>query len=457
MIRVRQITDNLSYHELLNHSIIPDFSPQFANYPDAFLPKKYSPDIYRLKAFSFYGFLMDYIIRAGLRINLNLHVQNESDPVFRNPAFTSSDPQELSFIVNKYQDTKNLNDVVSSSIHLCSVLCGQNPFPPDFFKTKVGTFVNILKVLTSKWLSLTIGQSNVHYNVELSHLSLVGHPDILTETCVLDIKNTCNFKNIFQQSILQVLAYYSLVKPNNTKFRYVGFILPMQKDIVLLDLSSWDHNPYLNLLLTYCCPHIPTSFSTKPSIGFTISNFDNLQHSVKFYIEQYEKRPFQISISSSNSTNLSSELQYISTLLQNFANIRRYLYFDGSFENQDQLYFFDLGYDIILNIDFLNYVNTSNPFTFKIPYSQFHILSTLNQHFTTLKICFNIFEAYFEGCNVLHFLVNLKNNFQNLEVSVLHFNNYSKTLASQHKIFLSSPLFESIVEWATMFSIPLIN
>ena len=50
-----------------------------------------------------------------------------------------------------------------------------------------------------------------------------------------------------KESCLQVLAYYALMKTTNPNIQYVGFILPMQRDLVLYNLNGWDATQYLNL------------------------------------------------------------------------------------------------------------------------------------------------------------------------------------------------------------------
>lgn len=51
-----------------------------------------------------------------------------------------------------------------------------------------------------------------------------------------------------KESCLQVLAYFALMKPTIPSMKYVGFILPMQRDIAIYDLGNWDLTSYLEVL-----------------------------------------------------------------------------------------------------------------------------------------------------------------------------------------------------------------
>jgi deoxyribonuclease-4 len=64
----------------------------------------------------------------------------------------------------------------------------------------------------------------------------------------LDIKTTASFGKMAQEACLQVLGYYALRKSSNPDMRYVGFVLPLQREISIYDVSTWDSGPYLALL-----------------------------------------------------------------------------------------------------------------------------------------------------------------------------------------------------------------
>ena len=69
MLRTRFVIQNLSYDDLVSQSVIPDIFPLVKT-----STKKYPPFVYRTKEFSYFGSLADFIIRAGLRINLDQEV-----------------------------------------------------------------------------------------------------------------------------------------------------------------------------------------------------------------------------------------------------------------------------------------------------------------------------------------------------------------------------------------------
>jgi hypothetical protein len=126
---------------------------------------------------------------------------------------------------------------------------GTTPYSKAEIQSYVPTLVNILKELVARWeIFGTYLSGTVRYNTEYTHASFAGHPDIVTDQCVLDIKNTASFTKMGKESCLQVLAYYALIKRTVPSIRYVGFVLPMQRDIAIYDIGNWDQSRYLQLL-----------------------------------------------------------------------------------------------------------------------------------------------------------------------------------------------------------------
>lgn len=83
MIRTRAIIKNLSYDKLVMEGIIPDLLPLSSQSPTTIATKRYPPFVYSNKnedKFSFFGMLLDYVIRAGLRVNLTRKIDLGTDP-----------------------------------------------------------------------------------------------------------------------------------------------------------------------------------------------------------------------------------------------------------------------------------------------------------------------------------------------------------------------------------------
>jgi hypothetical protein len=176
--------------------------------------------------------------------------------------------------INNYETSRNINDVAHAALALTSIIYGKNSYSIDNIHNYIPTMVNIIKEIVSKWhvftpyLNGTIRFNTEYNNKEDKDLStgniedildktridsqreacFAGHPDIVTDSCILEIKTTGSFLKIAKQSCLQVLAYYALMKPTVPTVQYIGFLLPMQRDLVIYNLGAWDSSKYLQLL-----------------------------------------------------------------------------------------------------------------------------------------------------------------------------------------------------------------
>ena len=250
MIRTRAIIKNLSYDVLVRDGIIPDIVSLISQSSTAVAVKRYPPFVYKTKEYAFLGVIMDYVIRAGLRINLQQNVELGVDPVTSIiPTLNDIEMGPLLEDLRLYESTNNVNDVVSASLKLSKLLCGPTSFTHEMLAGYVPTIVNILKEITAKWQYFGLYlNGTIRFNQEYSHGCFAGHPDVVTDLAVLDIKNTSSFSKMSKESSLQVLAYYALMKESTPALQYVGFILPMQRDIALYNVGTWDYTRYLNLL-----------------------------------------------------------------------------------------------------------------------------------------------------------------------------------------------------------------
>lgn len=231
MLHVRDIIESLSYDELVKSDIIPDVC---VNLP-TIVNKRYPPFVYQIKDFSSFGMIMDYIVRAGFRIWSNSKIDLGIEPLLS---------EENVVNVSKYEASNNLNEVLGAVTTLL-----QSEFTYENMKAYVPTMVNIIKELIDKWKQFGF-QETIYYNTEFPYENIFGHPDFVTDSCVLDIKTTASFSKMSKEACLQVLAYYSLIKLNNENIKYIGFILPLQREIVILDVSTWNSNRYLQVLVS---------------------------------------------------------------------------------------------------------------------------------------------------------------------------------------------------------------
>jgi len=251
MIRTRAIINNLSYDDLVKQRIIPDLMPFLS--PDVIAIKKYSPFVYANKHpnhFASFGVLMDYIIRAGLRINLQQKVELGVDPTAEViQSLPDHKVAEAISIMNAYETSKNMNDIARSALELTTLLMGKCDYTHEMMAKYVPTLVNIVKDIIIKWNHFAFYLSGtVKFNAEYSYGCFAGHPDVITDQSILEIKTTGSFPKMAKESCLQVLAYYAIMKPKLPSVKYVGFILPLQRTISVYDVSTWDSARYLQLL-----------------------------------------------------------------------------------------------------------------------------------------------------------------------------------------------------------------
>lgn len=253
MIRLRVLLEGLSYDDLVRRGVIPDLVSVMAQTPTLMVAKRYSPFVYASKAYSEYGMFMDYVVRAGLRSRLPGPFDLGTDPVA--PLIPELPAEVMASAVNAlhvYQTSNNMNDIARYAHQLVTLLYQHSDLPEAQLQASVPTLVNICKELAAKWTVFApYLTGTVRYNTAHSYEGVVeGHPDIDTDIATLDIKTTASFGKMAPEACLQVLGYYALRKVTNPDMRYVGFVLPMQREIAIYDVSTWNSTPYLTLLAT---------------------------------------------------------------------------------------------------------------------------------------------------------------------------------------------------------------
>ncbi len=307
MIRTRQITDKLCYDDLVANHLVPDVMQLTHHFSNAYTSRRHPPFVYKAKAMDSYGFIMDYIVRAGLRTSLPSTFHLGNDPVCAVISDLNGDKMvEAVTTFEKYCTSPNIHDIITSSHALVEMLFLTDITLQDVAGC-VGMVTNIIKALVDKWMfSVEDIGTNIYYNFETIVGTLSGHPDIVTDFAVFDIKTTSSFKSMEKKSWLQVLAYYAQIKPDNPDMRHVGFVLPNQRELIIIDVSDWDSRPYLDYLvdkadelaryrmtkralrdkdfiILQClyelkrCPFIGSHISKRKHIGVTLSDYHDEQ------------------------------------------------------------------------------------------------------------------------------------------------------------------------------------
>lgn len=246
--RVRQVIRHLSYQDLLEEHVIPDMEMcQDLHYRVD--KAKYPPFVHASKKahghqnFSYYGIFMEYVIRAGLR----LHMQR--------PIIDKDDTFGNCEIYKKYSTSTNMNDIARAANLMTAKYCKLPAYGQDVIDAHVGTLVNILKDILLQWQRMShYFDASVIFGHEYCHDLVSGHPDIVVGQTILDVKNTCSLEKMNRSAYLQILAYYALAQgeaEDSSSVKCVGLLLPMQRSILIYDLSQWNYRPYLDVLQQY--------------------------------------------------------------------------------------------------------------------------------------------------------------------------------------------------------------
>lgn len=106
---------------------------------------------------------------------------------------------------------------------------------------ELDTFVTKCLRVVNSWIP-EYG-TDLRFNIELEAKNLVGHPDIITESVVWDVK--CGHTDVKsrQQAYLQILAYWAM-----SNVDYIGLILPLANKYVVFDMRGWNRKTFLHEL-----------------------------------------------------------------------------------------------------------------------------------------------------------------------------------------------------------------
>lgn len=264
-MRVRQAIAYLNYDDLLRTGKIPSMMDNVVS-----SNKKYPPWVYTAakknpETFSIFGMAMDFIIRKMLQTSLSeFNVDIGHETLIQ---LIESDPKYYGYAepLIRYRDptTKWVDTVYDSYLLVCDK---DKLFTKENWFSYIPTLQNLNKDLCSKWKTYKefLG-SSIKFNQEIQYPlrgspgrqyeGIVGHPDISTDNAVLDIKCNTDFSKTAKESFLQVLSYVAIMRSSNNNVRYLGIVLPMQRELKLYDLAHWNSKPFLEVLAKICNRH----------------------------------------------------------------------------------------------------------------------------------------------------------------------------------------------------------
>jgi deoxyribonuclease-4 len=254
MQHVRELITHLNYDDLVVTGKIPLLHQVLAQ--QTVVSKRYPPWVYRNQSFAQFGLTMDYWVRRILpEVLPEVHFTREMDPVAIKIQQTA-DTLETDRIMDlsRYHDESiSWNQVIGEGNRLASFLLDTEPYSESQVQLYLRSLRILATSLASQWrrFGSALGTKG-RFNAEFNWNQLTGHPDVVTETCVLDIKTTGDFSKMAISSFLQVLTYFAIRRQLDDDIRYIGFILPLQQQILVYDLEGWDWHPFLQVVSERC-------------------------------------------------------------------------------------------------------------------------------------------------------------------------------------------------------------
>lgn len=152
-----------------------------------------------------------------------------------------------------------------------------------------------------RWLLKNIPQNLNQINQEWTYGIIQGHPDVVTNDTVYDIKMTGRFSKMRSDTILQVLSYFCLAKKlKMNNITHIGLILPAQLTIIRVNLSKWNWKPFWNFMVNAVDDIKHISDNSKkdienivPYVGSHVRKIDGSVYK-GLYKELEKKTPLQI-------------------------------------------------------------------------------------------------------------------------------------------------------------------
>lgn len=108
-------------------------------------------------------------------------------------------------------------------------------------------FEDLVAILDYEINSCYIPEYNLEWDYYHQGEYIQGHPDIVIDDCIYDVKATGQFNKMRVNCIYQLLSYYCLGnKLYNNRFKEIGLILPAQKKVLTVNLRNWNYEPFLD-------------------------------------------------------------------------------------------------------------------------------------------------------------------------------------------------------------------
>ncbi len=164
------------------------------------------------------------------------------------------------YFVNRYiRDILHYDRVPSEKIlktHLknsyvkSNSLCSENPdtksIGVSFDKVieDMKYYVDMAKLITDNFAN-----ADIEFDPKWIYKNIRGSPDLITEDTIYNITITDRFDKIRIQTIFQLLSYFTLArKLGKTYIKKIGLILPLQNQVISIDISLWNSEDFYNVV-----------------------------------------------------------------------------------------------------------------------------------------------------------------------------------------------------------------
>lgn len=245
--RVRKIISSMRYKSLLRRKIIPDLELLTERISKA----KYPNFVKSQGDYPKFGMFLDYVLRKYFSFMNGITADFGIEPTG-----SSNDTQIFNTSIN-------VRECVLAANRLAASLLNMKPFQESDIIDAIPWIDSVCKTMMAKW-EMRFG-SRLRYNVVLSQKTAEGHPDIVTENAIWDIKCGCTQKPQRQQTFLQILAYWALSDDSN--INTIGVIFPLSATYRYYDMSGWSKTLFRHELISVAKSLLISEAMTSISLG----------------------------------------------------------------------------------------------------------------------------------------------------------------------------------------------
>lgn len=217
----------MRYDSLIRRSIIPDLDLVTEKIPVT----RYPQVIISTKRYAFFGMFFEHVLKKYYSC---IRFKGEKARIV-------TDYGTGSVVYQNYVDCSK-EEVFQHANLLTAEQLNLRPFSQNELAKIEDFVIGRCKTMTKQWKRI-YGQK-LYFGMELTNGQVQGHPDLVTDTTVFDVKCGCTTKQTRKESFLQILAYWAL-HPTLTK---IGLILPMCGKYIVYDLSGYSKSLFLHEL-----------------------------------------------------------------------------------------------------------------------------------------------------------------------------------------------------------------